>query len=117
MLTPHNFSAKESFTNLTPSAFLFTFMRNDCRVPFCDSANHKTTTMTIKTSLKPPLQVREIDSFAEVSNRDIVPFIAAILKEGFAQGGGRGLVIGDKGCTHFALKSGLTPSNNNAPHE
>ena len=44
----------------------------------------------------------------------------AILKEGFAQGGGRGLVIGDKGCTHFALKSGLTPSINNintAPHE
>ena len=44
----------------------------------------------------------------------------AILKEGFAQGGGRGLVIGDKGCTHFALKSGLTPSinsSNTAPHE
>ena len=77
LLTPHNFSAKESYTNLTPSAFLFIFMRNDSRVPFCDSANHKTTTITTTSSLKPPLQVREIDSFAKVSNRDIIPFIGS----------------------------------------
>ena len=51
-------------------------MRNNSKAPFCDSASHKTTTMTTTISLNSPFNVSEIDSFAKVSNRDIVPIVA-----------------------------------------
>ena len=53
-------------------------MRNDSRDQLCDCASDKFSTTTTTISLNPPFNVREIDSFAEVSNRDIFPFVGMV---------------------------------------
>ena len=77
----HNFSLKECLTNPILSAFLLIIITNNSRAQFCESASHKTTTMTTTISLNSPFNVSEIDSFAEVSNRDIFPFVATYMLE------------------------------------
>ena len=53
-------------------------MSNDSRDQLCDCASDKSSTTMTTISLNPPFNVREIDSFAEVSNRDIFPFVDSV---------------------------------------